>query len=146
MGPRGKGAVSLSRTGCSAGELMQGARQQSDNWHLPQLPRTEDLFWVGSAASESRQIPTSPALGCRRSTLGGGSRWMVAPGGQHRFHTHVTHTELLLHRGDVSVQPVNSKFHSLPWQPHPEFCPREGQGKPHHLATLLCPGQGAHSN
>lgn len=71
---------------------------------------------------------------------------MVAPGGQHRFHTHVTHTELLLHRGDVSVQPVNSKFHSLPRQPHPKFCPGEDPGKPHHLATLLCLCQGAHSN
>lgn len=71
---------------------------------------------------------------------------MVAPGGQHRFHTHVTHTELLLQRGDVSVQPVNSKFHSLPRQPHPKFCPGEGQGKPHHLETLFCLCQGARSN
>ena len=132
-------AVSLPCTGYIAGELIHWALQPSDNCHFPQLPGTEDLFWVDSAANEYQQIPTSPALDCRRFTLRSGSSLMVAPGWWHRFHTRATHAELLVHRGGVAGTASEQQLQFLPQQLLHKFSPGEGQSKPRNLATLTLP-------
>ena len=93
-------------------------------WQLPSPPASKDrrlTLWT-HAASEHQQIPTSPALGCRGSTLGG-----TAAGWQHRFYTHTQNSQSSFHRG--KRQPVKNEFHIPPPQLLRKSCLGEGPSK-----------------